>query len=90
VTACRTARWTAPEDPVAVPEADLGFGGMDVDVHVLGRQGDHHHGQRIPPGGDEGVVGLNDGVGQARVLYPAAVDEEGDLPPVGPVKGVAD
>ena len=69
----------AAEDFAGAAEADLGLGGVDVDVDFLGRNGqvEHDHGEAA--GGHDAAVGLADGGREEAVADPATVDEEGDI-----------
>jgi hypothetical protein len=67
-------------------EADLGFGGVDVDIYILGGEGEEDEAKRIACGGQQGMVGLDDGKSQAVVFDPTAVDEECDVVAIGPME----
>ncbi len=59
---------------------------MDVDVHLLRRHINQHYRQGVAAHGEQGVVCLDDGIGEARVLYPPPVDKERDSAAVGAVQ----
>ena len=57
----------------------LALGRVHVDVQLFGRQRDAQDGQRVPVAGQQRVVGLLDGKGQAAVAHPTAIDKERDV-----------
>ena len=69
----------AAEDFAGAAEADLGLGGMDVDVDFLGGNGQVQHDHGEATGGHDAAVGLAYGGGEEAVADPAAVDEKGDV-----------
>ena len=59
-----------------VAEADLGLGGMDVDVDHLGRRLEEQRHHRMAVARQEILVGAAHGAGQQLVAHRPAVDEE--------------
>ena len=60
-------------------KADLGLGGMDVDVDRLVGDMEVDDCNGVPSLHQEAVVGLLEGVGQHPILDPPSVDEDGDV-----------
>ena len=73
VQSCRSP---ATRTAAAIAEAQLALGGVDVHVHLVGRDGEieRHHG--VAPGGDDVAIGDADGGAQHRVGDRAAIDGE--------------
>ena len=74
------------KDPIGIAEANFGLGRVHIDVDILGRNPDHQHGNRVAAAHQQRVIGLHDGIRQAGVLNPAAVDEQMNTRPVGAVQ----
>jgi hypothetical protein len=72
---------------LAVAEANLDLGRVDVHVHLLRRQVQENHRHRVSPRVDQAAVGLAQGVGEEAVAHEPPVDEEvlpvGVCPPGG-------
>ena len=66
-------------------QLDFALRRMHVDIYRVGRQVNENRGERVPAAREEGAVGCFERVGQAARCGGAAVDEEGHLPPAGPV-----
>lgn len=81
----RTARGAGHvrKNLIPIPEADFGFGRVDVDIYHLRRELEKEHRHREPPDHEQGVVGLHEGRCQGRILHPPSIDEKGDFSPVG-------
>ncbi len=67
------------KDGPPVAEAHFSFGGMHVHVHLAGIEGQVEHDDGVAASGHQRAIGLADGVAQAAILNPAAVDEEGEV-----------
>jgi hypothetical protein len=65
-------------DAVLLAEADLGLGGVDVDVHLLGRHLQEEQNDREAGGWNDVAVGLRDGVEQQPVTDKAFIDKDID------------
>ena len=59
-----------------LPEADFGFRGMDVDIHLAGRQFEKQQHDRIDRGRNDVAIGLGESVLDQAVANQAAVDED--------------
>ena len=59
-------------------ETDLGLGGMNVDIHFLGRHLKEQQHHREAGGRNHVAIGLGDGVHQQPVADEALVDEDVD------------
>ena len=68
-----------------IPELDLAFLGMDVDVDEMGIDADVQHGEGESGFGDLGLVGMVDGLTHHPVVDAAAVHKKG-LPLPGPLQ----
>ena len=78
--ACRQRLADGPlhgnEDHTAVGEANLGLGGMDVDVHQVGRSLEEEKGLGAGFANPGGPVSLDHGLGDRAVAHRPAVHEE--------------
>src|SRR5207247_11311964 len=59
-----------------VAEAHLSLCGMDIDVHLIGRQFEKKKDDGVPAGHQQAVKCVLNGVAQRAVANPAAIDEE--------------
>jgi len=65
-------------DEGLLAEADLGFGGVDVDVDFVGRHFEKQEDDRERGGRDDVAIGLDDGVNDEAIADEALVDEDVD------------
>ena len=72
-----------PVDRTFIPEFDLAFLGMDIDVDEMGIDADVQHRKGESGLGDLGLVGMVDGLAHHPVVDAAAVHKKG-LPLPGP------
>ena len=75
------------EDGAALPKAHLRLGRVHVYIHFLRRHLDEKHRDRVPPDRQHGMIGLDRGISDRRILKPALVDEECDIAAVTAVEG---
>ena len=59
---------------------------MNVDVHFLGRHGYKNDAQWVASGWQQRVVSLDDGIGEAVVFDPTAVNKQRNLAAISPVE----
>ncbi len=65
-------------DEAGLAEADLGFGGVDIDVDLLRGHLEEEENDRVGGGRDDVAVGLGEGVEDELVADEALVDEDVD------------
>ena len=65
-----------PRTADGIAEADLGLGGVDVDVDLLERNLEEQRGDRVAVAGDEVAIGGAQGADQQPVLHRPRVDEQ--------------
>ena len=73
-------------DAVRIAESELGLGGMDVHVHLLGRQRQEQGQHGIAPLRHEIAIGRAHGAGEQLVAHRAAIDGEIKLEAVRPMQ----
>ena len=75
------------EYPIVLSETYLPLCRMHINIHIRPWHRNVEHGHGMAPLGQETLVGLRHREGEEGALYPAAVDQEGDVASIGPVQG---
>src|SRR5438093_5052963 len=63
-------------DRLAVAEADFRLGGMDIDIDLVGWQLDEQERHGVPSRHEQTAVSFLEGMAEAAIANPAAVDEQ--------------